>query len=174
MQKSLAAGLAAALAPLTGRAGSTGKIGQLPARVVRADEGKKVNVLGDKQRFKLTGEDTYGQFTLIEETNDPGTAIPPHVHSREDEIFHVLEGEMEITVGGETTVLKAGDMAFGPRGIPHAWRITGDKPARVLLSVFPAGLERMFEELGQLPAGPPDMGKVTEICGRYGIRFMPS
>ena len=124
------------------------------------------------QTVKLTGEDTNGQFTLIEEENVPGTGIPLHVHTNEDEVFRVLEGEMELTVGDKTTILKSGDLAFGPRGVPHSWKIVGDKKAKIILSVFPAGIEHMFEELGKLPPGPPDFPKVADICGRYGINFI--
>ena len=147
-------------------------INDLKPKIVRKDEGKIVNVIGDTQTFKLTGKDTNGLFTLIEEENEPGTGIPPHVHENEDEVFKVLEGEMELTVGENTTVLRAGDLAFGPRGIPHSWKIIGDSKAKVILSVFPAGIEDMFEELGKLPAGPPDFPKVAEICARYGIKFI--
>lgn len=145
---------------------------KLSPKIVRANEGNTINVIGDMQTFKLTGKDTNGQFTLIEEENVPGTGIPPHVHSNEDEVFKVLEGEMELTVGDKTTVLKAGDLAFGPRGVPHSWKIIGDKKAKVILSVFPSGIEDMFQELGALPPGPPDFPKVVEICGRYGVTFL--
>jgi quercetin dioxygenase-like cupin family protein len=147
-------------------------INELKPKIVRHNEGKTINVIGDKQTFKLTAKDTNGLFTLIEEENIPGTGIPPHVHENEDEVFKVIEGEMELTVGGKTTVLKAGDLAFGPRGIPHSWKIVGNTKAKVILSVFPAGIEDMFEELGELPPGPPDFPKVAEICGRYGIKFI--
>ena len=147
-------------------------INDLKPKIVRNGEGKVVNVIGDKQTFKLTGNDTNGLFTLIEEENEPGTGIPPHVHENEDEVFKVIEGEMELTVGGKTTILKAGDLAFGPRGVPHSWKIIGDSKAKVILSVFPSGIEDMFEELGALPPGPPDFPKVAEICGRYGVRFI--
>ena len=144
----------------------------LDPKIIRNDEGKTINVLGDIQTFKLTGKDTNGLFTLIEEYNTPGTMIPPHVHTKEDEIFKVLEGELELTVGDKTTVLKAGDLAFGPRNVPHSWKVIGDKNAKVILSVFPAGIEDMFEELSALPPGPPDMEKVMEICARQGISFL--
>tara|TARA_R110002012_G_scaffold78434_2_gene199825 strand:- start:8782 stop:9327 length:546 start_codon:yes stop_codon:yes gene_type:complete len=144
----------------------------LNPKIVRQGEGQQVNVLGDQQTFKLTSEDTNGLFTLIEEVNPPGTMIPPHVHTNEDEIFKVLEGELEVTVGDETTILKAGDLAFAPKNVPHTWKVVGDQDCKTILSVFPAGLELMFEELGNLPAGPPDFAKISEICGRYGITFL--
>lgn len=141
-------------------------------KIVREYEGKAINVIGDRQTLKLTGKDTNNQFTLIEEENEPGTAIPLHIHENEDEVFKVIEGEMELTVGGKTTILKAGDLALGPRGVPHSWKIIGNSKAKVILSVFPSGIENMFEELGSLPPGPPDFPKVAEICGRYGVRFV--
>ncbi|MFD2515930.1 cupin domain-containing protein [Pontibacter locisalis] len=151
---------------------SESKISKMAAKVIRSAEGKKVNVIGDNMTFKLTGEDTGGQFSLMQEYNEPGVGVPLHVHEHEDEIFKVLEGEIEMEVGDTKTVLRAGDIGFGPRGVPHAWRVVGTQKARVDLSIFPAGLENMFMELGQLPAGPPDFAKVTEICGRYGVRFV--
>ncbi|NND52341.1 MAG: quercetin 2,3-dioxygenase [Flavobacteriaceae bacterium] len=172
LKMSTAIGAAVVAVPTMIAATSKKIISGLKPKIVRHDEGKTINVIGDRQTFKLTGKDTNGLFTLIEEENDPGIGIPPHVHENEDEVFKVLEGEMELTVGDTTTVLKAGDLAFGPRGVPHSWKIIGDKKAKVILSVFPAGIEDMFEELGQLPAGPPDFPKVAEICGRYGIRFI--
>ncbi|MBB4079720.1 quercetin dioxygenase-like cupin family protein [Lewinella aquimaris] len=167
-----AAGAVTAFRPLSASPALPADTDQLEPRIVLGDEGQRVNVLGDQMTFKLTGKDTAGQVTVIEEANDPGVMIPPHVHDNEDEIFRVLEGALEVTVGGETTVLHAGDMAFGPRGIPHSWKTVGEGKTRVILTAFPSGIETMFEEIGALPAGPPDMPTVFGICARYGIRFV--
>ncbi len=141
-------------------------------KIVGAGEGRQLNVLGDKMTFKLTGEDTANQYTLIEQNNEPGVGIPTHVHTGEDEVFKVIEGRLELSVGGETTILNPGDIGFCPRNVPHSWRVVGNSNAKVDLSFFPSGLERMFEELAQLPPGRPDMKVVGEICGRYGLRFV--
>lgn len=147
-------------------------LSEMKAKILRSEDGKRVNVLGDNMLIKLTGEDTQGQLTLIQEFNDPGVGIPLHVHDHEDEIFKVLEGELEVVVGDNKFVLKAGDLGFAPRNIPHSWKVVGDKKARVELSVFPAGLEEMFYTLGNLPAGPPDLALVKKICTKYGVRFV--
>jgi quercetin dioxygenase-like cupin family protein len=141
-------------------------------KIVTKNEGNKLNVLGDNQNIKLTGEDTNGQYTLIEQNNEPGIGIPPHVHENEDEVFQVSSGEVEMNVGNQTTTLKAGGLIFCPKGVPHSWKVVGEEKARALLSIFPAGLEGMFEELAELPAGPPDMEKVTAICGKYNLKFV--
>lgn len=144
----------------------------LNPKIVKNSEGNVLNVLGDNQNIKLTGKDTNGQYTLIEQNNKPGVGIPPHVHENEDEVFQVLEGQVEMSVGGNMTTLNAGDLIFCPKGVPHSWKVVGEENARAMLSIFPSGLEDMFKELSELPAGPPDMQKVSEICGRYKLKFV--
>lgn len=144
----------------------------LPAKVVPSGEGTLHNVLGSEVTVKLAGADTYGHMALIEDYNVPGVGIPMHVHTREDEVFRVLEGQVEFVLGEETLVLGPGDVAFAPRNVPHSWRVVGDRPARSIMLANPAGIETMFEELGKLAGGPPDLGKVAAICGRYGISFL--
>jgi len=145
---------------------------QMEPKILRTGEGTNQIVLGDHQVVKLSGKDTDGQFTLIEQYNDPGMEIPMHVHDNEDEIFHVISGKLQVSVGDETKILKAGDMVFCPRGIPHSWKVVGNEKGKVILSIFPSGLEVMFHELSELPAGPPDFEKVAKICSKYNIQFV--
>jgi quercetin dioxygenase-like cupin family protein len=165
--------LAASLFPASVKS-FTRNLKEAPAsiRIIRNAEGQKANVLGDNMTFKLRGSQTNGQYVLIEQNNVPGTGIPMHVHENEDEVFRILEGSVEFETAGKKFDLGPGDVIFCPRGLAHTWRITGSKTAKVDLSFFPAGLEYMFDELASLPEGPPDMAKVKEICGRYGVRFV--
>jgi quercetin dioxygenase-like cupin family protein len=142
-----------------------------PAKVVPAAAGTPLNVLGDRLVLKLTSADTNGQFTLTEQFNEPGTGIPRHQHSREDESFLVLEGQVEFVIGDTTTVVEAGGVIYAPRNLAHSFRTVGATPSRMWIHIWPAGLETMFQELSQLPAGPPDLGQVAAICARYGIAF---
>ena len=135
--------------------------------------GNPLNVLGDHMVVRLTGAETGERFTLVEQTNEPGTGIPMHLHENEDELFHILEGQMNFRVGGQAVTATAGTTVFLPRNIPHDWMVVGDTPVRTLLSVFPAGVEGMWQELSDMPAGPPDMQRVMEICASYGVRFLP-
>ncbi|NRA92608.1 MAG: cupin domain-containing protein [Psychroserpens sp.] len=144
----------------------------LRSKILKHGEGISQIVLGDHQTVKLTGEDTDGLFTLIEQNNNPGIEIPMHIHQDEDEVFQVLSGSLEVKVGNDTKILKAGDIGFCPRGIPHSWKVVGSDKAKVMLSIFPVGLEHMFKEITKLPAGPPDFKKVAEICSKYNIQFI--
>lgn len=146
----------------------------IPAKpkIVTEGQGKKLNVIGDNQLIKLIGEDTNNQFTLIEQHNAPGIGIPPHIHENEDEVFTVNSGKVEITIGEKTKILNAGDLVYCPRGIPHSWKVIGTENAKITMSVFPSGIEKMFEELSNLPKGKPDLVKVGEICGKYKVTFV--
>jgi quercetin dioxygenase-like cupin family protein len=138
---------------------------------VGAGEGKELNVLGGAMRVLLSGSDTAGRLTLVEQSVMPGYGIPLHVHTREDEIFHVLEGEVELQMNGKTVKAGAGEVIYTPRNLPHSFRIVGTGRAHLHLTITPGGLEKMFEELSLLSM-PPEMDKVGAVCGQYGIRFV--
>jgi quercetin dioxygenase-like cupin family protein len=142
------------------------------AKVMHPGDGQYINVIGDHQYIKLTGEDTGGAYALIEQVNPPGAGVPLHVHENEDEMFHVTRGDIEFTLDGKPLAASAGTTVFLPRRVPHAFKVVGQTEARVLVLLSPSGLERMFRELSQLPPGPPDMARVVAICARYGVRFL--
>ncbi|MEP4534000.1 MAG: cupin domain-containing protein [Cyclobacteriaceae bacterium] len=144
----------------------------LESKIIRDDEGNVLNVLGDIQTHKLVGSDTDNQIVEWVDDVEPGVGIPPHIHTKEDEVFRVIKGQIEIMVDGKTTVLKSGDTAFAPKNIPHAWTVVGTEKAKMITSAFPAGIEIMFKELADLPPGPPDFEKVAKICGNHGISFL--
>src|SRR4051812_49948011 len=103
-------------------------------------QGRTVAVVGDVYRFLATGEDTNGRYALWEAIVPPGGGPPPHVHSREEEGFYVLEGEITFTIAGKRRVAGAGVFANMPVGTPHSFKNESSQPARMLISVAPAGL----------------------------------
>lgn len=134
-----------------------------------------LDVLGTVTRVLLDGKQTHGAFALVEVIAPPGGGVPPHVHSREEETFHVVEGELELWCGGHTVHLRAGDTFFAPRGIPHSPKVVGTIAARVLVTISPAGFERAFRELDELAAqGPVDPAQATALLrDRYGCELLP-
>ncbi len=146
--------------------------GNMEPKIIRDADGKVLNVIGDIQTHKLVGKNTGNQIVEWVDNVEPGVGIPPHIHTKEDEIFRVVKGQIEIMVDGETTVLNEGDIAFAPKNIQHSWKVVGTEKAKMITSAFPAGIEYMFKELSELPEGPPDFPKVAEICGKHGITFV--
>lgn len=143
-------------------------------------EGRTIAVVGDVYRFLATGADTNGKYALWEALVPPGGGPPPHVHSREEEGFYVVEGEITFHVGDRRIVATAGMFANMPVGMPHSFKNESDRPAKMLISVAPAGLENMFFEVGvaveqgaiiaPLPT-KAEIEKLLEIAPKYGIEI---
>lgn len=142
-------------------------------------EGRTIAVVGDVYRFLATGDETDGKYAMFEAFVGPGGGPPPHIHSREEESFYVLEGEITFTVGDQQIVARAGTFANMPIGSLHSFKNATDKPARMLISVAPAGLDRMFLEVG-VPVKwgdtppPPTMAEIEKLLAvapNYGIEI---
>src|SRR5262249_182318 len=143
--------------------------------------GRAVAVVGDVYGYLATGEDTSGKYALFEAFVSPGGGPPPHVHSREEEGFYVLEGEITFFIGDQRLVASTGMFANMPVGTPHSFKNDSNKPAKMLISVAPAGLEQMFFEVGvPVPPGattaaPPtndEIEKLLAVAPRYGVTIM--
>ena len=147
------------------------------ARIVLSpDEGETVWLRKLGVRFMIGGEQTQGNFALVEHPIKPrALAAPMHTHEREDEYTYVLEGEIGVQIGEEVRVARPGDLVFKPRGVPHAFWNPGDVPARALEIISPAGFERYFAELAPLflPAnqGPLDAEAVSAVRVKYGLEM---
>ena len=142
--------------------------------------GRTIAAVGDVYRFLATGEDTNGKYALWKALVPLGGGPPPHVHSREEEGYFVIEGEITFTINGERIVATAGMFANMPVGTPHAFKNESSRPAKMLISVAPAGLEQMFFEFGvPLPEGsttalPPtkeEIEKLLAVAPSYGIEI---
>lgn len=151
-----------------------------PATVRKSGEGRRIGIVGDVYRFLATGKETDGKYTTFEAIVPPGSGPPPHIHSREEESFLVLEGEMTFQLGDERFVAGEGTFLNMPVGSLHCFKNESDKTARLLISLAPAGLEEMFFEVGQplsdeaQSAPPPnevEIKKLLEAAPRYGVEI---
>src|SRR3954467_13995867 len=110
--------------------------GKLAPIVAGPGEGEALWFMDFLATVKSTAEGTGGAVAVIEHLARRGAGSPLHVHSREDEWFYVLEGELTFWVGGEVSVAPAGSFLFGPKGIPHTF-IVSSAQARFLLVAEP-------------------------------------
>ena len=130
--------------------------------MLQAGEG----VAGFDRGIKASVSSTAGAFTLIESCTTGGA--PWHVHSREDEYFYVVEGEITVSCGRETFHAGPRSFVFLPRGVPHAWEVKSVK-ATVLMMTVPGMLEEFLREFHD--ATPDRRDAVAE---KYGLKFFPS
>jgi quercetin dioxygenase-like cupin family protein len=142
-------------------------------KVLRAGEGKKLQIRDETIYVKLSGEETQGGCAVLEGWTPPGGGPPMHRHTREDECFYVLEGQYEFRVGDQMVPAPKGAFVFGPRGIPHSFNNIGTTEARILVLIQPAGLEKLFEEASEmLRSGRADPVQMAALSERYGIEEM--
>ncbi len=130
---------------------------------------------GEQVVVRATGEETDGQYDLVEFTIPPGPGVTPlHVHHDNDEAMHVIEGELTVKLGEEIRVLEAGAYGMAPRGLPHTYRNSGDGPARVLFIFTPGNHCQYLQEAGE--RGPvedeADIEALLPILESYGIEMV--
>ena len=141
-------------------------------------------VVGDTYTVLIGGAQTEGRYALIDMLIPAGGGPPPHRHDFE-EMFHVLEGEIEVTLRDVASRAAAGETVNVPANAPHAFRNTTDGPVRLLCVVSPAGLEEYFAafaaEVGSRTARAPQisdeeqaerMGKAQALAEQYRVETL--
>lgn len=78
-----------------------------------------------------------GNVAIIDMTTKPGGAPPRHVHTREDELFHIIEGQVRFQIGDEVIIAGPGQTVLAPRNVPHQFDVQTDQ-AR-MLNLFTPG-----------------------------------
>lgn len=91
----------------------------------------------DHATFLETSEETGGERTLIEIEVAPGGGTTPHYHLAYAEHFEVISGALEVTVGGRTRTLAAGEKAVAPKNTLHNFRNATDGPTTFLVELRP-------------------------------------
>ncbi|MCD9616007.1 cupin domain-containing protein [Chryseobacterium gleum] len=119
-------------------------------KIIDEENGKRLAVAGGNYRIVISGEETDNRFAVIEMTVPPSGGPPPHSHPNTHETFYVLEGEVEFkTEKGKTVVSKGGFVEIPFGGAVHCFKNTSDSFAKLLCTVMPAGLEKIFEAIGK-------------------------
>jgi len=121
---------------------------------------RHVSVAGGTYTILVSGADTSGRYCLVDMLVPPGGGPPPHRHDFE-EMFTILDGEIELTFRGKAHKASAGSTVNIPANAPHAFKNNSDKPARLLCMCTPAGQEEFFMEVGDVvdsrTAPPPNL-----------------
>ena len=106
-----------------------------------------LGVVGDTYTILVSGAETAGRYTLIDMHVPPGGGPPPHRHDFE-EVFTILDGEIELTCRSVSAIATACETISVPANAPHVFRNVSERPARLLCLCSPAGQEEFFKEVG--------------------------
>jgi quercetin dioxygenase-like cupin family protein len=144
-----------------------------------------IGLAGDTYTILLTGEDTAGRYCLIDMLVPPGGGPPRHRHDFE-EMFSVIEGEIEVTFRGAKWLLRVGETANIPANAPHEFHNVSQRPARLLCICSPAGQEGFFMAAGAPVASrttpPPKLdgpaqarlkAKIETLAPQYRTELLP-
>jgi quercetin dioxygenase-like cupin family protein len=153
----------------------------MQCKVVPPGHGDTLTVVGDVLTFKLTSADTGGRFVLAEGHFAPGGGPPPHLHTREDELFYILDGEVEFFVDDTRVPSRPGMAVWAPRDVVHTFKNVGPRPARSLVVALPCNFENFYRDCGEpftlgspLPAPTPQsIEKLLATAPKYGLSIHP-
>lgn len=151
-----------------------------PIITIDADAGRKLSIAGGSYRIILSGAQTNGAFAIIEMTVPPGAGANPHAHPNIVETFTVLEGEVTFKSELGTYLAQKGSLVKIPKGgMVHGFKNLTDTPAKLLCTVYPAGLDDCFIELSDLLEANPNMEalekmkNIKAIAEKYGNEAYP-
>jgi len=115
-------------------------------------------------RIHIDGAETEGRLAIVEASAREGDMPPLHVHHREDEVFHVLEGRVTLYFPGDRVELEAGATLLAPKGVPHTYRVESET-ARWLVVCQPAGFESFVAAVSQsaVSAELPPLGREHDL-----------
>ncbi|MGN7824254.1 cupin domain-containing protein [Chitinophaga sp. 22536] len=153
-----------------------------PASIIPAGIYRQYN--GGYFRTLVSATETQGNFSLIDISLPKGVEPPTHMHTREDETFYLLEGEITFHIGEQCIHGKSGDSVFAPRMVPHHFALT-TPTARFLTLITPGHFLDYFVEfstpctdmpqVSQNPGMPPPAyleNMARQLTQKYGVLFL--
>jgi len=148
------------------------------------EQGQSLSVVGDTYRILISGEQTGGNYAVIDMLVPPGGGPGPHAHKDMQEFFYVVDGEIDFKKeDGNYTAKKGAFVNIPLGGAVHSFKNTTDKIAHLLCTVVPAGLDSFFKEIGKpveagafLAPQPPtqeELNKMQQLAEKYGQKLYP-
>src|SRR5215470_7291715 len=144
----------------------------LQATVVTPEQALLIKPFGLDMKVLLTTETTGGAISVIMAWHRPGEGPPDHVHFSQEEIFFIVEGTYEVTIGGQTLTAGPGTIVFIPRNTAHRFKNVGDTTGCMLDWTLPGGQDHYFKAISELAASDGFTGgKVMEISKKFNTNF---
>jgi quercetin dioxygenase-like cupin family protein len=120
------------------------------ATIVKPEQALPLKAFGLDLKVLLTTEATAGAISVLMGWHKPGEGPPDHLHGGQEEVFFILDGTYELTVGGQTSTAGPGTIVFIPRNVVHRFRNVGDTTARMLDWSLPGGQDHYFKAISDL------------------------
>lgn len=132
-----------------------------------ADNGWLETTPGERFKIQTSSLDTGGAYLVLEIEADPQMGVPLHAHFNEEEHFIVIDGTLQIAVGGEAQNFPPGSSVTVGKGVPHAWCNLTDSVVRFMAIFTPGRIEGMFRAVAE-----KKVEDVESFAGLYGTRII--
>ena len=137
--------------------------------IITKNDGSILSIAKGRYRIIVSGKDTAGEYAIIEMNVPPGGGPGPHAHKDIEEVFYVAAGEVDFRSESGVVKATAGDTVRIPRGgAIHAFRNNALSEAKLICTVYPAGLEVMFGEVSEA-----DPSTAKSIAEKFGNQLFP-
>ena len=144
----------------------------LQARIVKPEEASPLKAFGLDLKVLLTTEATGGAVSVLMGWHKPGEGPSDHVHFSQEEMFFIVEGTYELTVGDQTTTAGPGTIVFIPRNVVHRFKNVGETIACMLDWSLPGGQDHYFRAMAELALGDDFAGeKMAAINKKFNTHF---
>src|SRR5262245_58221934 len=151
-------------------------------QAVPAGEGDHHFFLNHLATVKVAAGDSDSGLALVEFVAPRGFGPPLHFHTEEDEVMYVLDGEIRLDLGDDTSVATAGAVVALPHGVPHSWQVVIDQARFLTINAgrrIGASFDQLIAGLGT-PTDPKalpdpvaiDPGHVARVCAEHGIQII--
>lgn len=153
-------------------------------KIINNKTGETLGIAGGNYRIIISGEETNGNYAVIEMLVPPNGGPPPHSHPETQEMFYVVQGQFEFkTETGKQIVDEGGFINIPFGGAIHCFKNSSEKVGRLLCTVVPSGLENYFKEIGQptalgqflpIPEHTPEReALIKQVDKKYGQQTYP-
>ena len=109
--------------------------------MVPPDGGDLYTSLGCFHFLKVGAKETEKAYTLVEVKLGPQGEVPLQSYAKYDTALYIRDGKLKVRLGDDSYEAVTDGFVFVPKGTVFGYRNVGDKPARVLATTTPAGLE---------------------------------
>ena len=155
---------------------SSGKPGQARIKMKRdlyvpRGEGRKFTFRADTITIQASGQDTVDGRSIMHWISGVDGVAPNHVHDRYEETFHVIDGELEFTLGDESIMVRSGDFVRVPPGTRHGFRNKSGRPVPMIVTLSPGGFEEFFYEYRTETGGKALDGALDDARTKYGTVY---
>jgi len=138
---------------------------------VACGEGRRFTFRADTITIQASGADTVDGRSIMHWISGVDGLAPNHVHDRYEETFHVIDGELEFTLGDESILVRSGDFIRVPPGTRHGFRNKSGRPVPMIVTLSPGGFEEFFYAHRAEPGGKTMDGAIDEARTKYGTVY---